>query len=416
MLAGMGRYELTPPLGVELAGYGYYLNRRSDTVLDPLYTRALYVTTEEEKWLLVSCDVLGLSRSIVKEAQEALLQKGFTPAQIMMVSIHTHTGPALKYHEGCGYVSPEYAKTVTSRIIAACEAAVADARPVTVLKGALAPLAGGFVYNRADTRGPVDETVRGFLLERGQSRPIAVVSYACHAVSRGRASGISADYPGALNALLEKEGYVPMYINGLCGDIDPRVEDGQDRDARMEAFAQAIRQAFFKNLTLLPVSLQAGRLSHTLSLQPATRAQIMQAAEDAVDHAGGEAKPVARVARIWEKEMLDGYENLEYQEEITISFAKLGGRLVLALPFEGFTQIGRHLRERLDAPEAIVLGCAEELLGYLPTRDDIARGAYAALESTFLYKRLPVLPGEAERLSDCMADALMARNETIKKK
>lgn len=28
MRAGFGKAELTPPLGVELAGYGYYLQRR----------------------------------------------------------------------------------------------------------------------------------------------------------------------------------------------------------------------------------------------------------------------------------------------------------------------------------------------------------------------------------------------------
>ena len=54
----------------------------------------------------------------------------------------------------------------------------------------------------------------------------------------------------------------------------------------------------------------------------------------------------------------------------------------------------------------MILGCAEELLGYLPTRDDISRGTYAALESTFLYKRLPVVPGEAERLGEAVGKAL----------
>ena len=58
---------------------------------------------------------------------------------------------------------------------------------------------------------------------------------------------------------------------------------------------------------------------------------------------------------------------------------------------------GRRISGREDA---LVLGCAEELLGYLPTRDNISRGTYAALESTFLYKRLPVVPGEAERLGE----------------
>ena len=69
-----------------------------------------------------------------------------------------------------------------------------------------------------------------------------------------------------------------------------------------------------------------------------------------------------------------------------------------ALPFEGFCAIGQKIRDVLGDTRALTLGCADELLGYLPTRDDIARGAYAALESTFLYHRLPVLPGEAERL------------------
>ena len=34
------------------------------------------------------------------------------------------------------------------------------------------------------------------------------------------------------------------------------------------------------------------------------------------------------------------------------------------------------------------------------------REAYAALESTFLYKRLPVVPGEAERLGEEVGRAL----------
>ena len=57
--------------------------------------------------------------------------------------------------------------------------------------------------------------------------------------------------------------------------------------------------------------------------------------------------------------------------------------------------------------------CAEELLGYLPTRDDISRGAYAALESTFLYKRLPVVPGEAERLGEAIGRALAEQGDGL---
>ena len=41
MRAGYGKYELTPPMGVELAGFGYYLERRAQTVIDPLFARAV---------------------------------------------------------------------------------------------------------------------------------------------------------------------------------------------------------------------------------------------------------------------------------------------------------------------------------------------------------------------------------------
>ncbi|MDR0928990.1 MAG: hypothetical protein LBM74_04670, partial [Oscillospiraceae bacterium] len=85
---------------------------------------------------------------------------------------------------------------------------------------------------------------------------------------------------------------------------------------------------------------------------------------------------------------------------IRIAWAKLGDLTLVALPFETYTETADRIRKALSGRPVMVLGCAEELLGYLPTREDIARGSYAALESTFLYKRLPALPGEAERLGE----------------
>ena len=104
--------------------------------------------------------------------------------------------------------------------------------------------------------------------------------------------------------------------------------------------------------------------------------------------------------------MLMKFHRLNTQEDITVKYLLLGGVPIIALPFEGFTEIGLLIRGVSRREDALVLGCAEELLGYLPTKDDISRGTYAALESTFLYKRLPVVPGEAERLGEDMGAAL----------
>ncbi len=406
--AGIGKAELTPPLGVELAGYGYYLGRRAARVKDPLFARAVLVEDGQARWLLISCDVLGLSRKVSDAVFEGLSARfGIEKDAVMLVSIHTHTGPAIKYHEGCGEVDADYPDTVPGIILEACALAIADAAPVEYLLRCENAIAPGFAYNRTDDAGPLDDMVRGFYFTRAEKRPIAVISYACHPVLNGRLDAISADYPGRVHALCQEAGIESIYINGLCGDIDPVYRKGEDRDARMDAFAAAIVEAFTKGLAPCEQQLKTGRIPRGMSLEYVVECDIVNAVEDAVKREGAEESGAARVARIWEKEMLAKLYpyRLPREEHYEVAYACLGGMWVVALPFEGYTLTGQIMRERAQAP-VIALGCAEELLGYLPTRKDTERGAYAALESMFPYKRLPARTGAAELLGEGLGDSI----------
>lgn len=394
MRAGYGKTEITPPLGVELAGYGYYLKRRATRVDDPLFVRAVALEDRGRTYVVVSCDILGLNRSIVGRVRAALLDKhAIPPSHVLIVSIHTHTAAPAIAHEGCGEVCPEYVETLPGAILAACEDALSDMRRVTSLRFSMGRLDGQYAYNRAAEDGPVDDCARGFLLSRSERAPIALISYACHPVCRGRSTGVSADYPGRVCRMAEEKGVLPVYLNGLCGDIDPLTrEDG----ARIDAFAAAILSALTDEMEL-PMRVFGGEVADEIRLLPVSREDIESAAARAASRP--DAIPGAdRVARAWEREMLSKFDDLPSREPISVHYLVLGGVPVAALPFEGFCAIGQKIRDVLGDTRALTLGCADELLGYLPTRDDIARGAYAALESTFLYHRLPVLPGEAERL------------------
>lgn len=402
MRAGFGKWELTPPLGVELAGYGYYLGRRALSVRDPLYARAVMMENDETRVLVISCDLLGLSKSVCAEVFRHAEKLGIPPSRVIIVSIHTHTGPTIKYHEGCGFVDDAYVATVGGLICRAVDEAAADMAEVTALEQAFHPFEGDHIYNRTVADGPVDRFVRGFTLRRGDAAPICMINAACHGVFRGRVTAVSADFAGEINRLMEAQGCRSIYLNGLCGDIDPY----KPTDARLDAFAQMVVQAFQAEQRVLPMTMEAGSLPFTLRLTSVTQEEIRGAAAHAVALAGGPDKPAARVALTWEREMLEKLADLKDTEEITSKYLLLGGVPVLALPFEGFTQIGQDIRALIGRPDGLMLGCGEELLGYLPTRDDIAREAYAALESTFLYKRLPVVPGEAERLGQEMGKAL----------
>ncbi|MBR5287452.1 MAG: hypothetical protein IKU34_02540 [Clostridia bacterium] len=396
MRAGLGKWELTPPMGVELAGYGYYLGRCAQSVRDPLFARALALETDELRALIISCDLLGLSREVCQDVFTYAETLGYAPENVLILSIHTHTGPCIKYHEGCGFVNEDYVATVAPAICRAIDAAVADLDEVVTLEKIFVPFEGEHIYNRTIENGPVDRIVRGFAFQRRSAAPIAAVSAACHGVFRGRSTAVSADFAGEINRLMAARGMDSIYLNGLCGDIDPSLQD----DGLLDSFAQLVADTFDHAKSVLPMTLQGGCLPFTLKLTPVTTEDIHQAAALAVSRAGGKDMPAARVALTWEREMTEKFSALRDEESITVKFLLLGGVPVIALPFEGFTQIGMDIRRLCGREDALVLGCAEELLGYLPTRDDIARGTYAALESTFLYKRLPVVPGEAERLGE----------------
>ena len=408
MRAGFGKVEITPPLGVELAGYGYYLGRTADKLLDPLFVRAAAFEQEGERYLLVSCDCLGLSREIVHEAEAALLREcGIPSDHITLVSIHTHTGPAMKYHGGCGNVSPDYTRTVPGKIADACRAALNDLQEVTGLRFFRNPIRKQWAYNRASAENPVDGQTRFFRIDRQDAPPMALASYACHAVCQGNIRGISADYPGRVCANLEAMGFQALYLNGACGDIDPIRCAIEERPARLAGFADTICQGMEGESVSLPLTVSGGQAEESLRLQPLTRADIRRMAEatnqQETDPPGG-----GRVARAWEQEMLETGDLDRTEEAFHVRYLVLGGVLIAALPFETYTLTGMLIRRALGNDDALVLGCAEEMLGYLPTMDDYDRGSYASKDAFFLYRRIPTLRGEAERLGEALGQKLAA--------
>ncbi len=398
MRAGFGKKDITPAIGTELAGFGYYINRRGLTVTDPLYARAVIFENDGLTTLIISCDLLGLSKAVCEKAADYAETLGISRDHVMIVSVHTHCGPAIKYHEGCGYVCDEYVETLPAMINEAVRAAYDDMCAVTSVTHCCVPCESDHIYNRTVADGPVDRNIRGFIVNRESRKAIAMVSGACHGVFRGRLASISADLSGGINSVMEKNGFESIYLNGVCGDIDPY----EPTDARLDEYSGLVAEVFSKNQKDVPLTLSAGTAPFALRLTPVTREDIDSAALQAVERAGGPEVPQAIVALKWQEEMLEKIDRLESIERISIKYMLLGGIPVMALPFEGFTRIGMDIRSICGHEDALILGCAEELLGYLPTKDDIDRGAYAALESTFLYKRLPVVPGEAERLGEEM--------------
>ena len=89
---GVGTADITPPLGIPLAGY--YHERGADGVLDPLLSKAIVLEVDGERAGLVVVDLIGITRWVTDQARNLITeQTGISGDHIMISATHAHTGP-----------------------------------------------------------------------------------------------------------------------------------------------------------------------------------------------------------------------------------------------------------------------------------------------------------------------------------
>ena len=67
--AGMARADITPPQGLELAGYPHY-PRNNTGAHDPLYATCMYIENETTAVAMVSLDLLFFSKKHVQRVRK----------------------------------------------------------------------------------------------------------------------------------------------------------------------------------------------------------------------------------------------------------------------------------------------------------------------------------------------------------
>ncbi len=91
--AGMTRADITPPKGLELAGYPHY-PRNNEGFHDPLYAACMYLNNGEKEVAMVTLDLLFFSKKHVAAARRKACEKcGIKEQNIMISCSHTHSGP-----------------------------------------------------------------------------------------------------------------------------------------------------------------------------------------------------------------------------------------------------------------------------------------------------------------------------------
>ena len=130
---GFAKNDITPRVGVELAGFGPFLCRHSIAIRDNLWARAMAIKKDENYFIIVSCDLIGLGASYTEKIRNIVSEHlHIAPRSIMVHCTHTHSGPSNREYSGWGEHDIPYLETLPYRIANACIEAWKNLTPAIV--------------------------------------------------------------------------------------------------------------------------------------------------------------------------------------------------------------------------------------------------------------------------------------------
>lgn len=105
--AGVARTDLTPYWGVELTGWGYYIERRWQRIHDRLSATALAVDDGERQAVLIALDLMVIDEAFALRTREMVHEAtGLPPTAILLNCSHSHNAPAAGGLLGVGECDP----------------------------------------------------------------------------------------------------------------------------------------------------------------------------------------------------------------------------------------------------------------------------------------------------------------------
>lgn len=239
--AGVARVEITPSTSMQMYGYANRKCGPSNGTHDPLFAKALVLEAGDTRLAIVTMD-LG---SIVSEnLRRDVAAKLNIPVLLLSVS-HDHSAPSYLPFGGnptSGAEASAYLAELETKVFGIVRDASKAMFPARlgVARGSL-QLGYNRLLLRDDGRaralfdnmervpyGPVDPEFVLLRIDDISGNPRALmVHYAVHAVVMGTTScKYSADYPGVMQAMVEKQmkGTQVMFVQGGAGDINPLFE------------------------------------------------------------------------------------------------------------------------------------------------------------------------------------------------
>ena len=414
---GFSKNDITPRVGVELAGFGPFRCRHSIGVRDRLWARAMAMEQNGAAMILVSCDLVGVTLPLTNRVRELVaLHTGLPGDAVMIACSHTHSGPSLGPTIGWGEPDLVYLEMLPSRIAKACvdawnrleEAAVAHAE---------APCEGVGLNREYDRDAPpLEEVLRDdwrpakpeltdtachVLSVTSRERLLGFVSYfGCHPVVCCQATRyIHGDYAGVATNLIEREhpGSVGLFLQGANGDVNSCVVHKPERESLLaldviaSRYARAVRLGLEQAKPLAADRLACTRKETTFTTKDLGLDRLREAlaerearlhaldVRDQTDEDGGLDLRMDTVWVVALRNMITKLESGRSVDETTeVCGMRIGPVSILGSGFETFQAVKNDIVARAAGPITLVTSVTNDVNGYAPDKATASKGGYAA--------------------------------------
>ena len=352
MKAGINKTKITPPAGVDLAGFGRP-GRKAVGVHDDLYLSSMVIEDGGGRVLILCADLIGFGRELTASLKREIGDRfGFSEDQILLSASHTHSGPqTIENMLSVGEEDEAYIEFLKEKTAASVEKALEGMFQADISFGRAKcyigvnrrrPSGGGVEFAPYEG-GITDDDVTVLKVVKDGVVKAVLYNYTCHP-SIVDTDFISADYPGRAGRAIEDalgRDTAVFFIQGCCGNIRAGTVEGRE-----------FRRGTWEDVDKYGLRLGnvCGTVLRKLDVRVSSRISTVMLPLKALPERGklaGILENGTNPEKKWAGEMLSRYGGLKAELPFTVQRISLGEAFhILAMSGEVCAEYARYIKRR----------------------------------------------------------------------